>query len=306
MPLPSRPDGLCGYSGGFDNTLRRWALNTGRCELTLIEAGVVCGVYPLDKDHVISAAERSIRLKSVPSQHPESFAIQRPLSMSQLSKEKLLSTDYLKNAEAALQAGNIAEALLLARKVTTLHGGHGMSDALKIIYLAGCYAKRCGIRSFRSLRSVCAHHLQVTAVVISPDNQWVLSAGGDKKVRLWDMVSGRCVQDLAGHDAYVTSVAFCSDGNCIISGKTLILQPLLILSIRTTRCLGTIRSRPRVGIKSIPDRFRLAPLIDWMSLNAVAAGARSALKSHPPKTYRTVHPRTPTETVAGAPCLYLP
>jgi hypothetical protein len=29
-------------------------------------------------------------------------------------------------------------------------------------------------------------------------------------------------------------------------------------------------------------------------------------ESHPPKTHQTVHPRTPTETVAWAPCLYIP
>src|SRR6266446_7070894 len=37
-------------------------------------------------------------------------------------------------------------------------------------------------------------------------------------------------------------------------------------------------------------------------------GGRSAQRSesHPPKTHRTVHPRTPTETVAWAPCLNIP
>ena len=34
--------------------------------------------------------------------------------------------------------------------------------------------------------------------------------------------------------------------------------------------------------------------------NAEAAGAQRS-ESHPPKTHRTVHPRTPTETVAWAP-----
>jgi uncharacterized protein YndB with AHSA1/START domain len=39
-------------------------------------------------------------------------------------------------------------------------------------------------------------------------------------------------------------------------------------------------------------------------LNAEAVGARSALNRTPPKTHQTVHPRTPTETVAWGRPLY--
>ncbi len=44
------------------------------------------------------------------------------------------------------------------------------------------------------------------------------SRGSDKKVRLWDVATGRELFQLKGHMAGVTSVAFSPDGSLLASG----------------------------------------------------------------------------------------
>lgn len=61
------------------------------------------------------------------------------------------------------------------------------------------------------------HH--VSAVAFSSDFQTVISAGGyDKTVRLWDVASGRELQQLK-HGSNVTSVAFAPDNRTVLTGS---------------------------------------------------------------------------------------
>jgi WD40 repeat protein len=54
-------------------------------------------------------------------------------------------------------------------------------------------------------------------VAISPDGQWLASAWGDNRVRLWSMTGGHEAFVLVGHGRAVTSLAF-SDRSRLVSG----------------------------------------------------------------------------------------
>jgi WD40 repeat protein len=47
----------------------------------------------------------------------------------------------------------------------------------------------------------------------------VLSGGGDKTLRLWDVATGKEVRSFSGHREWITSVAFSPDGRLALSGS---------------------------------------------------------------------------------------
>jgi WD40 repeat protein/tRNA A-37 threonylcarbamoyl transferase component Bud32 len=64
------------------------------------------------------------------------------------------------------------------------------------------------------------HTGAVTAVAFSPDDRLLASASADKKLKLWDVVSGKEVRTLDGHTDRVIGVAFSPDGRRLASAGT--------------------------------------------------------------------------------------
>jgi hypothetical protein len=58
----------------------------------------------------------------------------------------------------------------------------------------------------------------VTALIFSPDGKTLFSAGDDRTVRVWELLTGTVLQQLRGHEATVTSLAHSADGKVLASG----------------------------------------------------------------------------------------
>ncbi|KAJ7645802.1 hypothetical protein B0H17DRAFT_449230, partial [Mycena rosella] len=74
------------------------------------------------------------------------------------------------------------------------------------------------LRSGRLLSRL-QHDDTVNSVAFSSDGSRAISGSSDKTIRIWDVSTGKQLQQLDGHDHWVNSVAFSSDGSRAISGS---------------------------------------------------------------------------------------
>jgi WD40 repeat protein len=68
------------------------------------------------------------------------------------------------------------------------------------------------------IRSFAGHAVGVNALAFSPDGKMIASGGGDKTVKLWDVVNGNLIRTLEDHADNVPFVAFSPDGRTVASG----------------------------------------------------------------------------------------
>ena len=63
------------------------------------------------------------------------------------------------------------------------------------------------------------HSKAVNSVSFSPDGKQIVSASGDKTLKVWDAQTGKETLTLEGHSDVVGSVRFSPDGKRIVSGS---------------------------------------------------------------------------------------
>lgn len=76
---------------------------------------------------------------------------------------------------------------------------------------------------WRCINSLTGHSSYIRAVAISPDGQLLASCGGDKKIKIWQLGTGKPLFTLggwlSGHSRSVDTIAFSPDGRILASGS---------------------------------------------------------------------------------------
>ncbi|HEX8999524.1 MAG TPA: TIR domain-containing protein, partial [Blastocatellia bacterium] len=150
------PDGQCVISGSYDNTVRVWELDSGRCLATLKgHTGLVRGVAVTPDGRCIVSG-----------------SVDNTVRVWELDSGRCLAT--LKGHTA----------LIWAVAVTP--------DGRRVISGAADNTVRVWeLDSGRCLATLEGHTDDVAGVVVTPDGQCVISGSYDNTVRVWELDSGR-------------------------------------------------------------------------------------------------------------------
>lgn len=234
-------DSRYGLSGGVDDLLRLWDLQSGR----------LLRVFSGHKDHIRAVAFSPLGKRVL------SASDDRTLKLWDLNGEELRtfggSIEFGEEAEdeeedAHWQPDSVAAAAFTPDARSILSGGadgrltlwdvesgqpkrHFARLELPIFAVAisrdGQRAASGGvdgvlriwdIATGAELRQFKGHHAALMAVALSHDGRLALSASADETIKLWDLVKGKEVRTLIGHHNFVTAASFSADDRFILSG----------------------------------------------------------------------------------------
>jgi predicted Zn finger-like uncharacterized protein len=244
-------DGRFVLSGSADATLKLWDVDDGRCLRTFEGHDDVVTAVALSADGRLAlsgGADRTVRLWDVGGGRClHAFAgHEGPVHAACLSGDGRLavsgSGQFLirHDSERLFTSGQLR--LWDVGGGRCLHAFSGHADAVTAACLSfdGRYALCGGGRSVfdprtgkssqsgqldwwelptgRRLAAWTAHDGAVTAVCLTADGRYALSAGTDRAVKVWDVARGECLRTFAGHGDAVTSLAVSRDGRYALSG----------------------------------------------------------------------------------------
>jgi WD40 repeat protein len=115
------------------------------------------------------------------------------------------------------------------------------------------------------------HTDRVRAICFSPDSKFIVSAGSDKVIRLWNFFNEECLTIFRGHRDTIYSLAFSTDGKIIVSCSR--DETIKFWDAASGQCLNTLKERSYenmniTGVKGLTD----AEIATLKALGAVEDG----------------------------------
>jgi len=249
-------DGRWAISGDEDGELRIWEVKTARCMRVLQHTGAVnsvCissdGLWALsgEEDGVMQLWDISFAdctHLTVPS-----YALSKIISTEAVIGEEQRFRTAVDNTKKALAEGRYQEALIYAGKVRGVLGYERSYEAMSLWHQVGQHARRAEFRGGWILRTFKGHEGAVKSVCMSTDGYHALSGSSeDDTLRLWDVITGKCVRVFEGHQLDVNSVCLSADKNWALSGSD--DMTLRLWDIATGECIQIFEGHEG-GVKSV-------------------------------------------------------
>ncbi|MBW4515807.1 MAG: hypothetical protein KME11_11330 [Timaviella obliquedivisa GSE-PSE-MK23-08B] len=274
------PVGQLMASGGDDQTIRLWNVNTGRCLKVLQErSGQVRRVLFSPQGNLLAtnSNDNTVKLWDVTSLYPQPLGekLSEQRSSSSVSRLRTLQGHHQRVYGIAfspdgqqLITGSEDQTVRLWETSTgeclRVLSGHDRF-VLTVAYLTG---KKLGkessqnliasgsddqtIRLWNAFTGEClqvltGHTGWVQTLAFSPDGVWLASGSTDMTIKLWDLPTGTCLQTLQGHGKGVESISFSPDGQTLVSGSA--DETIKLWDLPTGNCLQTWRAdRPYEGL----------------------------------------------------------
>lgn len=193
------PDGRTLLSGGWDEVLKLWSMDTGEClrEFVGHQDWIPCAAFTPDGAQILAGSQDAINVWDC----REGKLVRR-----------LSGHDSQVMAVAVHPAGGIA----LSGSVDQTVRVWSLADGIELLCLTG-------------------HNNWVTAVDFSPDGRFAASGSWDKTIRLWEVETGECLGVFEGHTGEVTWVGFDPDSRYLLSAGN--DETLRLWSIEDGLCL---------------------------------------------------------------------
>ncbi|MFO0926102.1 MAG: protein kinase [Gemmataceae bacterium] len=202
-------DGRLAVSGGWDRTVRVWAIDSGKCRHVLQAGGTVSSVaitvdgrlcvsgrYDGKVDIWDTETGKKVRQIVVTRQADEAAQLVNPLTGA------VVGGGWADGGNATLSLN----ALCLTPDGRFLATADNRKQVLVWEVATG-----------RLVHAITRHSEDVTAVCASADGRRLLSGSWDKSLKLWDVATGRRVAHLE-HGATVQAVGLTVDGRYAVSG----------------------------------------------------------------------------------------
>ncbi|MGF1582956.1 MAG: WD40 repeat domain-containing protein [Gemmataceae bacterium] len=245
LALTFSPNGRLVASGGADNTVRIWDLETGK-EVRKCQGhfGTVFGVvFSPDGKHLYSCSEdKTIRKWDVET----AKELQRYAG----------ATDYINGVaispDGKWLAGAGQDQFVRIWDVESGKQLHAMKKHARFVFsvafspdgknLASASSDRTvriwGVKTGQEQKVLEGHMDQVLSVVYSPDGSQLLTASEDETVKLWDATTGKLMRTYKGHNAVVGTAVFSPDGVRFLSGSD--DQTLKLWDVRSGEIIRTL------------------------------------------------------------------
>ncbi|MBW2052909.1 MAG: protein kinase [Deltaproteobacteria bacterium] len=238
------PDGRHAVSGGLDNTVRLWEIETGRCLRTFFghQSWVLTVCLSRDGKFALSGSVggKINQWRTNRDANPELS----PLTLSRiLTSETVLTAEvnyenHLEKARRYLEEEDLPRAVNHIREA---RAQKGFSRGVKAIKAWTDLYKRAPHKTLNGgweEASLKGHESWIRAVTLSQNGEYALSGGVDGALKVWDLVTKRCLKTLRGHAGGVLDLCLSKDNNHALSGSN--DQTLKLWRINTESCLRTL------------------------------------------------------------------
>lgn len=229
-------------SGGGDNTLKVWNVETGRCTQTIPVSRTVFCVCVIDSSRIVSGcSDKTLKVwdvnqakcvQTLRGHDDDVYCVSKIDNTTRIvsaSSDTTLKVWDLNEAKCirTLQGHgrNVYSVTTLTDKRTVVSASH--DETLKVwnVETGEC------IRTFKG-------HTGGVVCVSAVDTKHIVSGGFDKTVKVWNLENGLCIQTFKGHHRGVTCVSVI-DSCTIVSGS--MDGTLIVWDLANGNCVACLR-----------------------------------------------------------------
>ncbi len=170
------------------------------------------GVELAEKEEYNSAIAEFTQAIKLDSQYIKAYQY-RGFILSKLGYENRADTDFKKVSQ--LKFNN-------RRKTDYYHKQNSNYNNRKKSTQTHSYSSYKSSKNLNSkscIRTILAHKASVSSVVLSNDNQFLITGSYDKTIKIWQFNTGQIIHTLSGHSKAITCLAINDNNQTIISGS---------------------------------------------------------------------------------------